>query len=885
MALSAGTRLGSFEIVSTLGAGGMGVVYRARDTKLRRDVALKILPDACAGDSGRLDRFQREAQTIAALNHPNVVTIYSVEEVNGIHFLTMELIEGTTLVDVLRPGGLPLNSVLALALPLIDAISAAHQRAIVHRDLKPANVMVTADQRVKVLDFGLAKLKQDVHTSPESSLATTAQLTSQHTVLGTPSYMSPEQAEGKPVDARTDIFSLGVMLYEMATGVRPFHGDSSLAVLSSILKDTPTSMMALRPDLPPDFDRVVRRCLAKDPGRRYQTALDVRNEIEDLQRQLSSSSTATTPALPAQRRPGWRTTAATVAVVAIAAAAAALLWRARVDRQTGAPIRVTFDHLTSQSGAELFPSASPDGKWIVYTGEASGNRDIYLQSVSGQTAINLTKDSPDEDEQPAFSPDGERIAFRSSRDGGGIFVMGRTGEGVRRITRAGFNPAWSPDGNALVFTSVATEIRPQNAEQRGRIMVVMLNQGEPRELATDGMLPAWSPHGKRIAFSGRLSGVEGVSNLITVPAFGGGPEVPITTGGFLNWNPVWTRDGTQLYFVSNRGGSMNIWRVPIDEATGQARGEPEPITSPATFTAHLSLAGTGTLLTYSAVLEAQNIQKLRFDPIKGDVLGDPIAVTTGTRFWANPDPSPDGAWIVFYSQVGPEGDVYLAKPDGTSMRQLTDDAAIDRVPRWSPDGEWISMFSDRGGTLHTWEVRRDGSDLRQLTREPSSVAAWSPDGRRLAVSRRVLNPKPGERTASIIDAHAPLEAGAVADLPAPPPPFTHFNPNAWSPDGTRIAGQNGFTTPGFSIYSTVTKTFERAVEFGEWPVWLPDGQRILFVARGHQFLLYDTRTKKTKSIYSVNRDTLGPPRLTKDGREMYFSRRVTDADIWMAKLR
>jgi Tol biopolymer transport system component len=219
------------------------------------------------------------------------------------------------------------------------------------------------------------------------------------------------------------------------------------------------------------------------------------------------------------------------------------------------------------------------------------------------------------------------------------------------------------------------------------------------------------------------------------------------------------------------------------------------------------------------------------------------------------------------------------------MRQLTDDAAIDRVPRWSPDGEWIAMFSDRGGTLHAWEVRRDGSDLRQLTREPSSVVAWSPDGRRFAVSRRVPKPKPGERTASIIDAHAALEAGTVVDLPAPPPPFSTFNPNAWSPDGTRIAGQNGFTTPGFSIYSTVTKTFERAVEFGEWPVWLPDGQRILFVARGHQFLLYDTRTKSTKTVYSVKRDTLGPPRLTRDGRELYFSRRATDADIWMVKLR
>ena len=269
MALSAGTRLGNFEILSTLGAGGMGVVYRARDTKLRREVALKILPDMFASDPERLDRFQREAQAVAALNHPNVVTIYSVEEVGGLHFLTMELIDGKTLVDLLRPGGLPLDALLKLALPLADAISAAHQRSIVHRDLKPGNVMLNADGRVKVLDFGLAKLRQESQKSLETGFVTTEPVTAPQSVLGTPAYMSPEQAEGKPVDARSDIFSLGVMLYEMATGTRPFHGDSPLAILSSILRDAPAPLAQLRPGLPPDLDRIVRRCLAKEPGRRF----------------------------------------------------------------------------------------------------------------------------------------------------------------------------------------------------------------------------------------------------------------------------------------------------------------------------------------------------------------------------------------------------------------------------------------------------------------------------------------------------------------------------------------------------------------------------------------------------------------------------------------
>jgi eukaryotic-like serine/threonine-protein kinase len=885
MALSAGTRLGNFEILSTLGAGGMGVVYRARDTRLRREVALKILPDDFASDPERLDRFQREAQAVAALNHPNVVTIHSVEEVGGIHFLTMELIEGKTLVDLIPAGGLPFEALLKLALPLVDAMSAAHQRSIVHRDLKPANVMVDADGRVKVLDFGLAKLRQGAQESRDPSVVTTEQLTVQQRVLGTPAYMSPEQAEGKPVDARSDIFSLGVMLYEMATGTRPFQGDSALAIISSILRDAPTPLTHLRPDLPPDLDRIVRRCLAKEPLRRYQTALDVRNELEDLQRQIASDAVVSAPAPVPQPRPRLSLTRAVgmVAVLAVlAAVVSVIVWRPFDYVTSAPPARATFDQLTSQPGGELFASLSPDGRWVVYTGEGAGNRDIYLQSVSGRTPIDLTADSSADDEQPAFSHDGERIAFRSSRDGGGIFVMGRTGEAVRRVTHEGFNPAWSPDGTELAYTTVPTELRPQNAEQRGRLMVVAVNGGEPRELLDQAMLPSWSPRGLRIAFCGRLAGAEGTSNIATL-ATAGGDVVPVTLDSFVNWNPIWAPDGGHLYFVSNRGGSMNIWRVAIDETSGRPRGEPEPITSPASFATHLSISGDGRLLAYSAILETQNIQKLRLDPVKGEVLGEPVPVTTGSRFWANPDPSPDGAWVVFYSQVGPEGNLYVARSDGSGgMRQLTDDPAIDRVPRWSPDGNWIAMFSDRGGELHVWEIRADGSDLRQATQAPSSVAAWSPDGQRLAVTRS--QPKPGQPSASIIDPHVPFEAQTPVDLPPVPSPNSQFAPNSWSPDGKRIAGQNGFTRLGISIYSMDTRTFERLIEFGEWPVWLPDSRRILFVSRGREFHILDTRTKATKLIFSVMRDTLGPPRLTRDGRVAFFSRRITEADVWIATL-
>jgi TolB-like protein len=287
MALTPGARLGAYEILSLLGTGGMGEVYRAHDPKLKRDVAIKVLPQHTATDSERRARFEREAQSIAALNHPNIVTIYSVEEADGVLFLTMELVDGQPLDGVIAKGGLPLARILALAIPLADAVSAAHQKGITHRDLKPANVMVTADGRVKVLDFGLAKLVEPAALVAEVTALPTV-LTGEGRIVGTVSYMSPEQAEGKPVDHRSDIFSLGVILYELATGERPFTGETSVSLLSSIIRDAPRPATELRPALPRELGRIIKQCLVKDPEYRYQSAKDIRNELRALQQESES---------------------------------------------------------------------------------------------------------------------------------------------------------------------------------------------------------------------------------------------------------------------------------------------------------------------------------------------------------------------------------------------------------------------------------------------------------------------------------------------------------------------------------------------------------------------------------------------------------------------
>jgi len=890
-----GRTLHHYRIVDQLGTGGMGEVYAAEDLKLQRKVALKLLPPDTAADPERLQRFQREARAVAALNHPNVVTIYSVEEADDIHFLTMELVEGKTLAEIIPAEGMALEEALTLAIPLVDAVASAHEHGIVHRDLKPANVMLATDGRLKVLDFGLAKLKRELSGGSQTTVLATQSITGRHTVVGTAAYMSPEQAEGRPVDHRSDIFSLGVILYEMACGRRPFSGDTVFSLISSIIKDSPPPPSNVNRDAPRDLDRVIARALVKDPAGRYQRATELRNDLEEL-----------------QQRPSWRrwfgnvarafprphvTRRAVVAALVTAAVAAGVLlltWRERsVRRPAPGPLQATFRRLTAQPGVEQFPSLLPDGKWIVYAGQESGNWDIYLLSTSGQNPINLTADSLADEDEPAASPDGERIAFRSSREGGGIFVMGRTGEQVRRVTRTGFgtafNPSWSPDGTEIAFTTEDVQLTPLNWEKKSELRIVDVNTGDERQLAVnDAVQASWSPHGHRIAYVARLQQAQAVGqpggalgrvmDIWTVPA-GGGEPVAVTDDRPADWCPVWSPDGGYLYFVSDRGGSMNLWRVAVDEQSGKSLGEPEPVTTPAPFLAHPSISADGRQIAYSALVQTSNVQKITLDPLSGAVVGEPSWVTTGSRLWANPDPSPDGQWVAFYSRDQPEGDVYVSRPDGTGLRQLTGDEAIDRVPHWSPDGTWVAFFSNRGGPLQVWKIRAaDGSDLQPVT-ETGGVPVWSPDSRRLATSEAL----DFAESTIVVDPNRPSDAQTPQRLPRPDQAMRPFIPTDWSPDGTRLAGQIGFAAGGVGIvlHTFASDTYERLTDFGEWPVWLGDSRRLLFVSKGKEFWVLDTRTKEARKIYSTPWDVLGPPRVTRNGRVAFYSRGVKEADIYL----
>jgi serine/threonine protein kinase/Tol biopolymer transport system component len=589
-----GRTISHFRIGEPLGSGGMGVVYAAEDTRLGRPVALKFLAPELVRDPAAKARFLTEARAASALDHANLCTILDVgESEDGLLFLAMPRYDGESLERRITRGPLPVEDALEIAVQAARGLAKAHENGIIHRDIKPGNLFVTRDGVVKILDFGIAKLSGETGHTRRGA------------ILGTPSYMAPEQTRGEMVDARADVWSLGVVLYEMLAGRRPFAGGSGAAVVHAVLHETPEALTHLRPGMPAELDRMISRMLAKDPGQRPADAAEA---LVDLRSASGLPATGSlSPSAPRQPR-RWLAWAVLGAVALAAGIAVGLLaWR----RGGAAP--------------DLLP---------------------------GQI-VQLT-DLP----------------------------------GVETLVQ-----------------------RPLEVQ--------------------DGVQAAWSPHGVRIAFWG-VAQPGNRRAIWTIPVDGGSP-VTVVDDAFYNWSPVWSPDGRFLYFASNRSGSMNLWRVAVDERSGRVSSPPQPITTSSEWSALPSLSRDGHRLIYATESSRRFVELVPFNPETAQVDGPPALAYQGARAILSCDVSPDGAWLALGAS-SPTEDLLLIRPDGGDLRQLTNDLARDRTPYWSPDGSRILFASNRSGKYEAWTIRPDGSGLTRITHLPDQPVLypfWSPDGKQI----------------------------------------------------------------------------------------------------------------------------------------------------------
>jgi eukaryotic-like serine/threonine-protein kinase len=879
MTIARGTTVGPYEVLAHIGAGGMGDVWRARDKRIGRDVAIKVLPDSFAPGDERVLRFEQEARAAGALNHPGLVTIFDVGTTDGSPYIVMELLEGETLRDAIGeapPAPLPLRRAVDYTIQIASALAVAHEKGIIHRDLKPENVFITSDGRVKILDFGLVKLAEDAKDA-EGRHRTGRHLTSTGMVVGTPGYMSPEQVRAQPLDYRTDIFSLGAVLYEMLGGRRAFDRETAVETMNAVIKEEPPP---IETTLPATLESIMRHCMEKNPRERFQSARDLAFQLRMLP-EFQNSRTDNLRVIP---EPAKKQRLGTVLVAAIAVLALAgvgfALFRMRGGGVSHAMPR-KYQQLTFAEGVEMFPTLSPDGKTFAYVSAQSGNRDIYVQRVDGRTAIDVTGDSPADDSEPAFSPDGSQIAFRSEREGGGIFVMGVTGESVRRLTDVGHNPSWSPDGRQIVVATEVIELRPHVHLQRSDLWVVDARTGAKRPLLqargseTDGMQPSWSPHNKRIAFGGWAPNQR---DIWTIDPNAPQPKqtlVRVTSDPSLHWNPVWSPDGRYLYFGSDRDGTLNLWRVAIDEETGKPAGEPEPLSLPGPVNGHFAFSQQGEM-AFTTVARSYRLLALPFDAQSGKTEA-PRPLFGGSQEILTFEPSPDGKSIAF-TTAGIQEDLFVANADGSRMRQLTNDAARDRSATWSPDGKTLYFYSNRSGTYQIWSIHVDGSGLGRVTDDGDLkrhgarnmfAPNASPDGRTLAAQT--------DESAALV--HLDRPAGQRLEV------LATFDHPKWAPDGEQVLGANPAGTPGIAIYSLRTHRLETVLDRGIWPQWLPDGRHIAFFDRKSIAILDLANRRVTSTVTPVDIDlstavTIAPF-LSRDGATLYVRQAIEQGDIWL----
>jgi serine/threonine protein kinase/Tol biopolymer transport system component len=743
--LARGT-LSHYRDLEKIGQGGMGVVYRARDSRLERDVALKVMHAHRMADDVRRRRFVQEARAASALNHPGIVTIHDIGSADGIDFMVMEYVRGRGLDTLISRQGMPLREALRVAIQIADALARAHAAGIVHRDVKPSNVMVGADGAVKVLDFGLAKLVEAGRSDDEPGrwpvpMEEREPLSHAGVIAGTAAYMSPEQATAAPVDSRSDVFSFGTLLYEMVTGRRPFSGGSVTETLAQVIATPPRPPRELAPDVPRELEKLILRCLRKEPERRFQHMLDVKLELEQIKEESDSAALAA-PHVPRHGRVRW--VAAALAATAIAASA---VWFVRSGRAPGLPPRLVA--LTTMRGSEWMPALSPDGEQAAFAWEGEGpdapairDTDIWLKPIAGSEARQLTS-GPAHDLFPSWSRDGRRIAFlrsatryqpvqQSPQITGTIHVVSSVAGPERRLSDfvAAFSQiAWAPDGRGVVARRAVPDHEPRGS---GGLFLVPADGGAPRAVTAPvppafDVHPAFSPDGRRLAYVSCLDHRNPIPPC-TVHVADIDPDLrpraparalPRQDAGMI-LGLAWARDGGALLYGSG-GAAGDLWRVRADGSEPPQRIE---LTGRRAVFPATNISTDRVLFTHSLV--DRDVYRLE--------AGRPPTMVFGSSYSEyGPSFSPDGRRFALESSRSGEREVWLADADGANPVQLTRGPGNHQgSPRWSPDGKQI-VFDSQGpdGFRDVYTIAVDGGSPRRVTTAPmtETLASWSRDGR------------------------------------------------------------------------------------------------------------------------------------------------------------